>query len=86
MSDDPRRVLAEAEMTRRIRILEAKMDLVLKALNIEFVEDTSGYMGQVNALVAQGKLLDAIKVYREATGADLRTAQEFVQGIPKPKK
>jgi ribosomal protein L7/L12 len=86
MSDDVRRSIGEAEIVRRLRLLEAKMDLVLKTLNIEFVEDTSGYMGQVNALVAQGKLLDAIKVYREATGASMVEAQAIIQGIPKTKK
>jgi ribosomal protein L7/L12 len=86
MSDDVRRSLGEAEIVRRLRLLEAKMDLVLKTLNIEFVEDTSGYLGQVNALVAQGKLIDAIKVYRAATGASLSEAQAFVQGLPRPPK
>jgi hypothetical protein len=86
MDDRQRIAMSEAELTRRMRILEAKMDLVLKELKIEFVEDTSGYIGPVNALIAQGKVLDAIRVYREATGADMATAQAFIQGLPKPKK
>jgi len=75
-----------AELTRRMRLLEAKVDFMLKELKIEFVEETEPYIAQVNALVAQGKVLDAIRVYREQTGADLASAKAFVEGLPKPQK
>src|SRR5260370_10707966 len=75
-----------AELTRRLRLVEAKVDFMLKELKIEFVEETEPYMAQVNALVAQGKVLDAIRVYRQYTGADLATAKAFVEGLPKPSK
>ena len=80
------RAQSDAEMARRIRLLEAKVDFILKELKIEFVEDTEPYIAQVNALVAQGKVLDAIRVYREQTGTDLASAKAFVEGLPKPQK
>ena len=80
------RALTDAELTRRVRLLEAKVDFMLKELKIEFVEENEPYIAQVNALVAQGKVLDAIRVYREHTGADLASARAFVEGLPKPQK
>ena len=51
------------------------------------MDDTQeAYMAQVNALVAQGKVLDAIRVYRQYSGADLASAKAFVEGLPKPSK
>ena len=79
--------ISVAELTHRMRLLEAKVDFMLKELKLEFVDDTQApYMAQVNALVAQGKVIDAIKVYREATGGDLASAKAFVEGLPKPQK
>ena len=78
--------LSDIELSRRVRLLEAKVDLILKELKIEFVDETQdAYMGQVNALLAQGKLIDAIKYYREQTGADLASAKAFVEGLPRPR-
>jgi large subunit ribosomal protein L7/L12 len=37
------------------------------------------YLDEVRALKAQGKVIHAIKVYREATGAGLREAKEHVE-------
>jgi ribosomal protein L7/L12 len=79
--------LSVAELTRRLRLLEAKVDFMLKELKIEFVDGAQdAYMTQVNALVAQGKVLDAIRYYREQSGADLASAKAFVEGLPKPPK
>jgi ribosomal protein L7/L12 len=76
-----------AQLSRRLALVEAKVDFILKELKIEFVDDTQEpYMAQVNALVAQGKVLDAIRYYREQTGADLASAKAFVEGLPKPGK
>lgn len=76
-----------AQLSRRLALVEAKVDFILKELKIEFVDDTQeAYMPQVNALVAQGKVIDAIRYYREQTGADLVSAKAFVEGLPKPSK
>jgi ribosomal protein L7/L12 len=79
--------ISVTEITRRLKLVEAKVDFILKELKIEFVDDTQEpYMAQVNALAAQGKVLDAIRYYREQTGADLASAKAFVEGLPKPSK
>ena len=40
-------------------------------------------LGQVRALMAGGKKIDAIKVYQELTGCDLAEAKSFVDSLVK---
>ena len=85
--DEQQLHMSVAELTRRLRLVEAKVDFILKDLKIEFVDDTEApYMAHVYALVAQGKLIEAIKLYRENTGASLMEAKNYVEGLPKPQK
>jgi len=85
--DDAQLHITVAQLNRRVSLLEAKVDFMLKQLKIEFVDDTQDpYTAQVSALVAQGKVMDAIKFYREKTGTDLATAKAFVEGLPRPTK
>ena len=39
-------------------------------------------MGEVAALKAQDKLIDAIKLYREKTGLGLKEAKDAVEAMP----
>lgn len=38
-------------------------------------------MEEIRSLVAAGEHIKAIKLYREATGADLKSAKDFVDGL-----
>jgi hypothetical protein len=38
-------------------------------------------MDQVNEALFRGRLIDAIKLYRQATGADLKQSKDFVQAL-----
>lgn len=38
-------------------------------------------MDQVNEALFRGRLIDAIRLYRQATGADLKQAKDFVQAL-----
>ena len=40
------------------------------------------WMGEVAALKAQGKLINAIKLYREKTGLGLKEAKDAVEAMP----
>jgi large subunit ribosomal protein L7/L12 len=40
------------------------------------------FMAEVRDLKARGKLINAIKVYREATGVGLKQAKETVERLP----
>jgi ribosomal protein L7/L12 len=63
---------------RRLALVERKLDAVLDHLGVEVPEP---HMEQVAALLGQGKTIQAIKAYREATGADLREAKEAVDQL-----
>ncbi|MBF6415610.1 hypothetical protein [Nocardia cyriacigeorgica] len=63
----------------RIGRIERKIDLIMKHLGIEDAEDAISY-ADVDALLAQGKTIQAIKVYRglhpEAGLAEAKAAVE----------
>ena len=63
---------------RRAARTERKLDLILGHLGLTEQEPWSD---EVNTLVRDGKKIQAIKVYREATGAGLREAKEAVDKL-----
>ncbi len=70
------------ELSRRLAALERKVDFMLTALKLDYQEPPEPlYMAQIRALVAQRKVVDAIKVYRENTGASLVDAKNFVENM-----
>jgi hypothetical protein len=60
--------------------VEAKLDLLLKQANIKF--DPYAFVSNdiVEALRANQKI-EAIKLYREATGVGLKEAKEFIEEV-----
>jgi ribosomal protein L7/L12 len=69
-------------LSRRLAALERKVDFMLTALKLDYQEPPEPpYMAQVRALAAQRKVIDAIKVYRENTGASLVDAKNFVENM-----
>ncbi|EGD42029.1 hypothetical protein NBCG_03703 [Nocardioidaceae bacterium Broad-1] len=67
------------ELTRRLHRLEDKVDLLLKHAGLE--EPPVPRQDEVVALVRAGKKIEAIKVYREATGAGLVEAKNAVERL-----
>ncbi|GAA2503128.1 ribosomal protein L7/L12 [Streptomyces longisporus] len=63
---------------RRAARIEHKLDLVLAHLGLTEPEPWSD---EVNALLREGKKIQAIKVYREATGAGLKEAKDAVDKL-----
>ena len=69
--------LADSQ-SRRLRRLHRKVDAILDHLGVEF----DGPMkAQVMDLLKAGEKIKAIKVYREATGASLKEAKDYVEGL-----
>jgi ribosomal protein L7/L12 len=69
-----------ADLKRRITLLEQQVSYLLS----EFSEAAPGAPivdPEVVALARQGKLLDAIKVYRAQTGASLEEARSVVNSL-----
>jgi ribosomal protein L7/L12 len=60
--------------------VEAKLDLLLKQANIEFDPFAHVSNDIVEALRANRKI-EAIKLYRRATGVGLKEAKEFIEEV-----
>ncbi|MBD3006224.1 MULTISPECIES: ribosomal protein L7/L12 [unclassified Streptomyces] len=64
------------KIQRRADRVERKLDLILGHLDIQVAEPG---LERVAALVREGKKIEAIKVYRQLTDADLKEAKEAVE-------
>ncbi|MFB9234194.1 hypothetical protein ACFFWC_01370 [Plantactinospora siamensis] len=62
----------------RLGEIERRLDLVMNHLGIE---DPGAELPGVREHLARGDKIQAIKAYREATGADLRTAKDAVEAM-----
>lgn len=67
------------ELARRLDRLEDKVGLLLNHAGLE--EPPLPRQDEVVALVRAGKKIEAIKVYREATGSGLLEAKEAVERL-----
>lgn len=74
------------ELTSKVALLERQVDFLLRHLRLTYV-DISGpsgeppWMGEVRQLANQNRMIDAIKVYRENTGAGLAEAKRAVEAL-----
>jgi hypothetical protein len=70
-----------AGYAKRLRRIEQKLDVILKHLQIEFIDSGpgSGLLEEVRALADSGKKIAAIKRHRELTGDGLVEAKEAVE-------
>ncbi len=73
------------EMRARIAKLERTVEFLLHHFELDYVDDPSssvpGVYTEIMTLVQAGKTLDAIRLYRERTGADLLTAKTVIEGL-----
>lgn len=67
------------DLSRRLHRVEDKIDLLLKEAGLG--ESTVSRQDEVVALVRAGKKIQAIKVYREATGVGLAEAKNAVERL-----
>lgn len=58
--------------------IEKKLDLIMESLGLSVPEDG---MDDVRAMAAKGEKIEAIKLYRDRTGAGLYEAKQFVDGL-----
>jgi len=69
----------DPDTTRRLAAIERKLDLVLTHLGIQ--EPVPDVHPAVLRELQQGRKIQAIKAYREATGAGLKDAKDEVEAI-----
>jgi ribosomal protein L7/L12 len=67
-----------ARVDRRLVRMERKLDAIAGHLGVDVAEPG---LPEVAALLREGKKIQAIKVYRERTGADLKEARDAVEGL-----
>jgi hypothetical protein len=73
-----RRRAVEGGRPVRLDRLERKLDLILGHLGLEYKDEL---LDRVGDLVAQGRKIEAIKVYRQATGVGLKEAKDAVERL-----
>jgi ribosomal protein L7/L12 len=73
------------EAVGRIRELERKVDLLMRHLGLEGSGAASGGSGPphgaIEGLIREGRKIEAIKLWREATGLGLKEAKEAVEAL-----
>jgi ribosomal protein L7/L12 len=70
-----------ALLQKRIGLLERQVKFLLGQSSVPFVDYVDSEFPEVVALKRQGKIMDAIRVYRSITGADLVAAKSYVESL-----
>jgi len=74
-------------LKERIEKLESQMHYLLRSLGIESGEPPSWRpSSKVLELLASGKKIEAIKAFREASGASLKDAKMFIESLGEKKR
>jgi hypothetical protein len=74
---------ASGDLAGRMMRLEAKVDLLMKHAGITYDPHANLPAGVLEAVRA-GQKIEAIRLYRQATGVDLTTAKQFVDSLQSP--
>lgn len=74
------------ELKQRLAKLERQMAFVLRNSGLEYPLEQLGEPGswvspEIVDLVRQGKKIQAIKLFRQETGAGLKDAKEFIESL-----
>ena len=68
-------------VNKRLRAIEEQLALISQHAGLPYTLPGEGVPQEVKALAAAGQKLEAIKKYRELTGASFDEANEIVSGI-----
>jgi len=67
-----------------VAALQRKLDYVVRHLGLQYSDDPLGPgLAKAAELLRQGSEIEAIKAYREATGAGLKESKEAVEELRK---
>jgi ribosomal protein L7/L12 len=70
------------ELKQRVTRLESQMALLLRNLGIAYLDMPAGTASpEVMELLRLGQKIEAIKRFREETGAGLKDAKEFIKSL-----
>jgi hypothetical protein len=68
-------------VNKRLRAIEEQLALLSEKAGVPYNAPSAGHPQEVIDLARAGKTFDAIKKYRELTGADAQEASEVVAGL-----
>jgi ribosomal protein L7/L12 len=70
------------QLQARVAKLERTVEFLLTKLELEYVDEPPNDVDpEVFRLARAGKTMDAIKLYREKTGADLLSAKKLIESL-----
>ena len=73
---------SEEELRARVRRLEQQVEFLINHLGLSGrVGQPDAILNEVLALKRAGNVIEAIKIYRDATGVGLREAKDYVDGL-----
>lgn len=68
-------------LRKRVKYLEEQVGMLMKKLNLKLEAKEDEIPPEVYDWLLQGKKIEAVKAYREATGASLKTAKEVIESL-----
>jgi len=70
------------ELRQRVARLERQIAFLLEDLGLEYHDEPNhGVSPQIVDLIRRGRKIQAIKLYRQQTGAGLRAAKDFIEAL-----
>ena len=71
------------DLRKRVAKLERTVDFLLAQLKLTYIDNpaSAGVDPDIFDLVQNGKKIEAIKLYRERTGAGLAEAKDFIDSL-----
>jgi len=70
------------ELKRRVAKLESQIAFLLRDLGLEYPEPSTWEASpEIMDLVRRGKKIEAIRLFRQETGAGLKDAKEFIESL-----
>jgi ribosomal protein L7/L12 len=72
-----------AKVNARVALLERQVNFLMQQLKMQYVDPPASQLyPEVALLKRQGKLIEAIQLYRKQTNASLGDAKSFVENMP----
>ena len=70
------------ELRQRVEKLERQVAFLMENLGVEYQDEPNqGVSTEIMDLVRSGRKIQAIKLFRQETGAGLKSAKEFIDSL-----
>lgn len=71
-----------SRLSARVAKLERQVEFLLQKLELDYTDrPEKGVSPDIMYALQAGNKIEAIKLYREQTGADLKTAKDFIDSL-----